>query len=92
MKENSIEWITNDQTATVTLSQPKYINRVLKLKENDPDSVEIIASPETNNGFLVAHIRLNRVRIDTKRALSDEERTLLSERAKLNFGQKTSDK
>lgn len=89
MKENSIEWITNDQMATLTLSQPKYINRVLKLKEVDPDSVEIVADPDTNNGYLVAHIRVNRVRIDVKRPLSDEARKRKAEQLKRNVEQKT---
>lgn len=86
MKENAIEWITNEHTATVTFSQPKYINAVMKLAENDPDAVEIIEQPDNNNGYLVAHIRLNRVRIDTKPPLSDEARNRLAEQAKRNFG------
>ena len=86
MKENVIEWIANSDTATVTFSQQKYINAVMKLAENDPDAVKIIEQPDNNNGYLVAYIRLNRVRINTKPPLSDEVRNRLAEQAKRNFG------
>lgn len=86
MKENSIEWITNDKTATVTFSQPKYINAVMKLAENDPEAVEIIEQPDSNNGYLVAHIDVDRIRIRAKPTFSDKARERMTERAKMNFG------
>lgn len=74
MRENSIEWITGEDMATVTVSQLKYINAIMKLAKVDPKAVEIIETPEHNNGYLVAHVRVFRVRIDTKPPLSEEER------------------
>jgi len=89
MRENSIEWITGEDTATVTLSQLKFINLVMKLAEADPEAVEIIETPEHNDGYLVAHIGVNRVKFSTRPRLTDEARECLAERAKRNFGQKT---
>lgn len=86
MKENAIEWITNEKTATVTFSQPKYINAVFKLAKNDPEAVEIVETPEANDGYLIARIRLGRVRIDTKPPLSDEARRRKAEQLKHNLG------
>ena len=82
MKENAIEWITGENKATITISQTKYINQVLKLKEKDSESVEIVKMPEDNDGYLFGYIDVNRVRIAPKRKLSDEARTRQAEQLK----------
>ena len=41
MNENVLEWITNKRKATLTISQPKYKNRIYELKERFPDDVDI---------------------------------------------------
>lgn len=82
MKENAIEWLTGDQVATVTLSQQKYINRMHRIAEIDPDSVAIIEEPETNGGYLVAKVSLRRLVLSLRRPESDETRKLSSERLK----------
>ena len=89
MTENNIEFITNDDTATVTFSQARYISRILKLSKQD-DGCEIIALPEHNGGYLCARIPVEWVKISPKRRLSDEARERAAERARLNFGQNTS--
>ena len=53
--ENAIEWYTGDDTMTVTLSQQKYINRVLQLASNN-DSVQIVA--KNADGSICAHLPL----------------------------------
>lgn len=85
MRENSIEWITGEKVATVTLSQQGFINRVLKLAEADPDTVEIIETPETNGGYLVAHIDVDRIKINKRLTLTDEARKRKAEQLKRNF-------
>ena len=82
MKENAIEWLTGDQVATVTLSQQKYINRIRRIAKIDPDSVAIIEEPETNGGYLVAHIDVELVSLRLKQRLSDEARKSKSDRLK----------
>ena len=51
--ENAIEWYTGDKTMTVTLSQQKYINRVLQLAQNN-NSVQIVA--KNADGSICAHL------------------------------------
>lgn len=82
MKENAIEWLTGDQVATVTLSQKKYISQVMKIAERMPEAVEIIERPENNNGYLVAHVAVDRVFLKPKPRISDEARKSSTERLK----------
>ena len=87
MRENCIEWLTGDKIATLTFSQPKFINRVLKLAEIDPDAFEIIEKPETNGGYLVAHVQVSGVKIARKPKISDEVRNRLADNLKSKTGQ-----
>lgn len=61
LKENLIEWITGSDTATVTFSQKKYINRVRRLLQKCPWAGEIVA--ENEDGSITAHISLRAVHI-----------------------------
>lgn len=54
--ENVIEWITGDDTATVTLSQRKYVNRIKKMAEKHPQMA--VLDHENEDGSIVAHISL----------------------------------
>ena len=54
LKENNIEWYTGSKTATVSFTQKKYINRIKRLAEKYPLSVEIVA--ENPDGSITAHI------------------------------------
>ena len=54
LQENLIEWITGSKTATVTFSQKKYINRIKKMAEKHPESIDIVA--ENEDGSVTAHI------------------------------------
>lgn len=54
LKDNHIEWFTGDDRMTVTLTQRKFINRVLNLAKKYGDQVEIVA--ENTDGSLCAHL------------------------------------
>ena len=56
IKENVIEWITNDNRITVSLTQKRFINRVKMLAEKHPELVDIVA--ENRDGSLCAHLPL----------------------------------
>lgn len=74
-RENVIEWITGSDTITVTLTQRRYINRVLELQEKCPDRIEIISNNDGN--ALYAHLPLEFLplfREPTKREMTEEER------------------
>lgn len=56
-RDNHIEWITGDSRITVTLTQKRFINRVLKLAKKHEDAVEIVAN--NADGSLCAHLPIN---------------------------------
>ena len=81
MRENAIEWVTGEKTMTVTFSQQREITRVRKLKEKYPDEVEIVAEPETNGGYIVAHMPVSYHSLaNRKKSLTDEQKQAASER------------
>ncbi len=84
MRENAIEWVTGSDRATVTFSQTKYINRVMKIAEDDPKSVTIIKMPEENGGYLLADIDLRRVSLTKKPKISEDMRQRMAEQLKRN--------
>ena len=51
--ENMIEWLTGDDTLTVSLTQKRFINRVRKLSKAN-DAVQIVA--ENADGSICAHL------------------------------------
>ena len=74
MRENSIEWITGEDVAGVTLTQQKYKSAVKRYAEKYPDKVQIVA--ENDDGSMFAHMALEYVRIlrpKTGKARTDEE-------------------
>lgn len=72
LHDNSIEFYTEYDTATVSFHKKKYINRILQLKEKYPDKVEIVA--ENNDGTLCARIPYSWVKIYAPPTISDEQR------------------
>lgn len=78
-KENVIEWLKGSNVATVTFSQPKYINKVKKFAAEHPEDVQIVSE---HNDCLVAHIPVKYVRIQFPgigREYTEEEKAKLRE-------------
>lgn len=82
--ENAIEWLDGQKTATVTIHSEKLRNRVLKLAEEYPNKVKVIAHPKENQGYLYARVPRAWVKISPppKRELSDEQIEAARERMK----------
>lgn len=78
--ENVIEFLRNQQTATVCFCQPSYVSRVKELAERFPEECQITA--ENNDGSIVAHIPREWIKISPKKhvEISDERREELRER------------
>ena len=55
-RENAIEWLTGQNIITVSLTQKRFITRVLKLAEDPSNDVEIVAKNE--DGSICAHLPL----------------------------------
>lgn len=82
-RENSIEWYTGMDRISVSLSEKKFVNRVLKLAEEHPDEVEIAYINE--NGSIFAHLPLSYLRKfapPKTRQLSEEQKAKNIERLK----------
>ena len=78
--ENTIEFTRDSKTATVTLSQGRYISKIKKLAESHPEECKILV--ENKDGSIVARVPVSWIKINPTRQLSDEQRNELAERIK----------
>ena len=82
--ENAIEFIKHSKRATVTFSQPRYINRIKELAEKHPEECEIVAlTKSTGEGEIIcAHVPTTWIRIapPVVRELTEEQRKEYRER------------
>lgn len=74
-RENAIEFLTGEETATVSFTQTKYINRIKKLAKDFPEDIKL---KENKDGSICADIPLKWVRISRPRTLTDAEREWLA--------------
>ena len=70
--EKAIEFMRDGKYATVTLSKPSMINRVMKLAQQKPEEVRILATPDTNGGYLYARVPVKWIKINPPKELSEE--------------------
>ena len=54
--ENAIEWLTGQDRITVSLTQKRFINRVMELSKDPENGVEIVAI--NKDGSVCAHLPL----------------------------------
>ena len=78
--ENCVEFLNNQKTMTVSFCSQKWITKIKKLSQSNPDDVEIIA--ENKDGFICARLPIKYLKISTPRKVSDEQRQKASERFK----------
>lgn len=76
--ENVIEFLENQERATVTFSQGRYKSRIRKLAAERSEECQIVA--ENKDGSLCAHIPVEWVKIIPPRQLSEEQRKEIAER------------
>jgi len=77
-KENVIEFMLDEKTATVTFTQGRYITRIKELAKKKPDECKITRT--NRDGSIVAHIPVSWVKINPTIELSEENRKERSER------------
>lgn len=70
--ENVIEWVKDENRATLSLSQRRTITRVKRLAERYPDQSFILA--ENEDGSLYAHIPVSWIKINPPKELTKEQR------------------
>lgn len=88
--ENVIEFIENEERATVTFSPGRYKTRIRKLAAEHPEDCEIVA--ENKDGSLCAHIPVAWVKIIPTRQLTDEQREERAEAMHRNVLNKVSNR
>lgn len=78
--ENCVEFLNNQKTMTVSFCSQKWITKIKKLSQSNPDDVEIIA--ENKDGSICARLPIKYLKISAPRKVSDEQRQKASERFK----------
>ena len=78
--ENCVEFLNGQKTMTVSFCSQKWITKIKKLHELNPDDVEIIA--ENDDGSICARLPIKYLKISAPRKVSDEQRQRASERFK----------
>lgn len=71
-RENVIEFITDEDLATLTISQGRYKTRIRELAKSHPDECQILAS--NKDGSILAHVPVSWIRIYPQMELTEEER------------------
>ena len=61
-KENVIEFLKNDKTATLSFTQERYITKIRNLAKRKPDECKIVK--ENKDGSIVAHVPVSWIRIN----------------------------
>lgn len=80
--ENTIEWLKDDGTATLSLTQRRTITKIEKLAKQYPNECQIIA--RNNDGSICAHVPVSWIKISPKRKVSEEQRLAASKRLSQN--------
>ena len=76
--ENVIEWLRDEERATVTFTQGRMKTRIKKLAEERPNECRILA--ENADGSIVAHIPTKWIRVSPPKQVSEEQREKARER------------
>ena len=70
-RENVIEWLRDEETATVTFTQGRMKKRIMKLAEERPDEVFVTAI--NADGSMCARIPTKWIKIGPPRSVSEEQ-------------------
>lgn len=87
MMDCSIDW-TDRTTAYVCGDDISLICQIRKLANKFPDMVQIQKIPELNHGCICATVPRSWVKIKPPRQISDEQREMLSKKAKSRMAKK----
>ncbi len=76
--ENVIEWLRDQEQATLTLTQPRTITSVKKLADKHPEECRIVS--ENKDGSICAHVPVRWITVRPPRQLSEETKRIMTER------------
>ena len=80
--ENSIEFLTGDKTATISVSNKRFVNRLRKLFFDGEHGQEMLRFTENADGSLYCVVPLSWVRVSppARREITEQEKEVLRER------------
>ena len=80
MGENNIEFLRNQERATCSFTQGRFISKMKKLAEQYPDECQIVG--ENNDGSIVAHFPVKWIHITrrTGHEMTEEQKKANTER------------
>ena len=90
-KENSIEWITGQDTISLSITQQRYITKVRNLKKKFPKLVKIHTNPD---GSIFAKLPLSALKLSIiirEGGMSDEDKKAFVERTQKGKKKKAQD-
>ena len=81
-KETMFEYLDVEDHATFCSAERKWINKINRLHEAYPNEVQIVYTPEENNGVIYAHVPKTWMRLSPpkKMNLTEEQRAAAAER------------
>lgn len=88
-KENVIEFLAGDKTATVTFTAQKQINRIKNLYRLHPE--EFVYFNENKDGSVCAKIPLKWIKVSYPKQISEEQKQRASERFKEMWAKSNAD-
>lgn len=82
IRETAYNQTAETKTAEVSTNERVWINKILKLSEAHPNSVRIIAHPDTNHGVLLAELPKSWFKLSPprNRTMSDAQKAAAAER------------
>ena len=80
--ETCVEYINVDSYATFCSGERKWVNKIINLKAQHPNEVDIITPPEQNGGIILAHIPKSWLKISPPRKVNytDEQKAEIAKR------------
>ena len=73
-EENVIEFTKGAKTATLSLSQGRYISKIKKLAERYPNECEIVAENKIKDSSICAHVPVSWIKIIPPRKLTEVQK------------------
>ena len=84
-RENAIEWYLGEKTMTVTLTQRKLINKLMRYADRYPEEVQIKKVNE--DGTVLMHVPLSYLKLSRPRAVTEEQRQRMRDQAHKNMSE-----
>ncbi|MGN5455180.1 MAG: hypothetical protein ACI4XN_04275 [Candidatus Kurthia intestinigallinarum] len=82
MAETAIDYLSENDHATFCSNEIKWINKIKKLADANPDKVDILYYPEDNQGYILAHVPKSWLKVSPPRQVNytEEQRAAMAER------------